>query len=51
MDVKTAFLYGNVKEEIYVRQPDGFSKDGTKVCKLKCLTSYFHKYLKENFKN
>ena len=34
MDVKTAFLYGNVKEEIYVRQPDGFSKDGTKVCKL-----------------
>ncbi|KAC9372046.1 hypothetical protein E3N88_45934 [Mikania micrantha] len=24
MDVKTAFLYGNVKEEIYVCQPTGF---------------------------
>ncbi len=34
MDVKTAFLYGNVQEEIYVQQPDGFSKDRTKVCKL-----------------
>lgn len=34
MDVKTAFLYGNVHEEIYVQQPDGFSKDRTKVCKL-----------------
>ena len=33
MDVKTAFLYGNVQEEIYVQQPDGFSKDN-RVCKL-----------------
>ncbi|GKG59175.1 retrovirus-related pol polyprotein from transposon TNT 1-94, partial [Tanacetum coccineum] len=24
MDVKTAFLYGLLKEEIYVSQPDGF---------------------------
>ena len=24
MDVKTAFLYGEVKEEIYVDQPPGF---------------------------
>ena len=24
MDVKTAFLYGVVKEEIYVHQPPGF---------------------------
>nr|GEZ39850.1 retrovirus-related Pol polyprotein from transposon TNT 1-94 [Tanacetum cinerariifolium] len=24
MDVKTAFLYGPVKEEVYVNQPDGF---------------------------
>nr|GEZ28823.1 Gag-Pol polyprotein [Tanacetum cinerariifolium] len=24
MDVKTAFLYGPIKEEVYVNQPDGF---------------------------
>ena len=34
MDVKTAFLYGDVQEDIYVQQPDGFNKDNTKVCKL-----------------
>ena len=34
MNVKTAFLYDNVQETIYVRQPDDFSKNGTKVCKL-----------------
>ncbi|KAH7465285.1 Retrovirus-related Pol polyprotein from transposon TNT 1-94 [Fusarium oxysporum f. sp. matthiolae] len=28
MDVKTAFLYGNIDEEIYVGQPEGFD-DGT----------------------
>ncbi|GKF92712.1 retrovirus-related pol polyprotein from transposon TNT 1-94, partial [Tanacetum coccineum] len=24
MEVKTAFLYGPLKEEVYVNQPDGF---------------------------
>jgi hypothetical protein len=34
MDVKTAFLYGNVDEEIYVEQPEGFSDGTTRVCRL-----------------
>ena len=33
MDVKTAFLYGYVKEDIWVEQPHGFGKS-RKVCKL-----------------
>ena len=36
MDVKTAFLYGCVEEEIYVEQPTGFTsaKHPARVCKL-----------------
>ena len=36
MDVKTAFLNGYIKEELYMMQPEGFvdPKDANKVCKL-----------------
>ena len=37
MDVKTAFLHGNLEETIYMCQPEGFIKPGmeNKVCLLK----------------
>ena len=40
LDVKTAFLYGHIDEEIYIEQPNGFTIPGreNEVCRLnKCI--------------
>jgi len=34
-DVKTAFLYGDLKETIYMKQPEGYNKGDDLVCHLK----------------
>uniref|UniRef100_A0A2N9IUP8 CCHC-type domain-containing protein n=1 Tax=Fagus sylvatica TaxID=28930 RepID=A0A2N9IUP8_FAGSY len=37
LDMKTAFLHGNLEEEIFMEQPEGFKQPGTEnlVCRLK----------------
>lgn len=35
MDVKTAFLYGGVKENIYIKQPTDHTNGTSRVCKLR----------------
>ena len=37
MDVKSAFLHGDLIEEIYMEQPPGFVTDSSLVCQLKKL--------------
>jgi hypothetical protein len=34
IDVKTAFLYGDLDEEIYIKLSEGYDNDDTLVCKL-----------------
>jgi hypothetical protein len=35
MDVKNAFLHGDLSEEIYMEHPQGFMQDSSLVCRLK----------------
>ena len=39
MDVKTTFLHGDLEEEIYMKQPEGFMVKGKKelACRLRSL--------------
>jgi hypothetical protein len=35
MDMKNAFLHGDLSKEIYMEQPQGFMQESSLVCRLK----------------
>ena len=34
MDVKSAFIHGEIHEDIYMKQPKGFQEDPSILCRL-----------------
>ncbi|GKF53566.1 putative ribonuclease H-like domain-containing protein, partial [Tanacetum coccineum] len=54
MDVKSAFLYGNITEEVYVKQPPGFEdpSNQNKVYRVvKALYGLLERIFKKRTKN
>ena len=42
-DIKTAFLYGKLDEQLYIKLPEGF-ENGNKICKLQKLYTVLSKH-------
>lgn len=41
MDIKTAFLHGDLEKEIYIEQPEGFQVKGKEEYVFKLLKSVY----------